>query len=243
MLVFAPESSQGQKHSGEYGTIFADEGNLFALDHAEATGTILHGRARGQEVTAVYHNEEGTKQGHVLATEGYNRGTYNRGRIGHGLSAADRPNLVVRVGGALYPGSEDHAEQLDTLMDDIALRNTHAHLNLSVYTAPVVQTLYVDDGTSSEDSGTFLATETIRAVTAGECGMERNLQKTRFYGKIHRCYVRAKNNPEDIFTPFADKLKVDDRWDVIETPTSHLLPLTDSKLLSKIIKQKLSLVN
>ena len=66
------------------------------------------------------------------------------------------------------------------------MRNTHAHLNLSVYTVPVVQTLYVDDGTSSEDSGTLLATETIRAVTAGECGMERNLQKTRFYGKTEQ---------------------------------------------------------
>ena len=163
---------------------FADEGNLFALDHAEATDIILHGRDKGQEVTAVYHNEEGTKQGHVLATEGYNRGTYIRGRIGHGLSAVGRSNLVV--GGALHPGSEDHEEQLDTLMNDIALRNTHAHLNLSVYTVPVVQTLYVDDGTSSEESGTFLATETIRAVTAGECGMERNLQKTRFYGKTEQ---------------------------------------------------------
>ena len=86
---------------------FADEGNLFALDHAEAIGIILHGRDKGQEATAVYHNEEGTKQGHVLATEEYNRGTYIRGRIGHGLSVVDRSNLVV--GGALHPGAHPWA--------------------------------------------------------------------------------------------------------------------------------------
>ena len=44
----------------------------------------------------------------------------------------------------------------------------------------------MDDGTSSEDNGTFLATETIRALTAKDCGMERNLQKTRFYGRTEQ---------------------------------------------------------
>ena len=76
----------------------------------------------------------------------------------------DRSQLMV--GGALHPGSDAHEEQLNRLIDNIALRDTHAHLNLTVYTVPVVQTVDVDDGTSSEDSGTFLATETIRAVAA-----------------------------------------------------------------------------
>ena len=160
---------------------FADEGNLFALDHEEATDIILHGRHQVQEVTEVYHNEEGTKQGHVLATEGYNRGTYVRGRIGHALSTVRRLDLVQ--GGVLHPGTVGYKDRLDKFISDTDLRDTHAHLGQSVYTVPVVQTLYVDDGTSSEDSGTFLATEAVRTVTAAECGMERNLSKTRFYGK------------------------------------------------------------
>ena len=55
-----------------------------------------------------------------------------------------------------------------------------------IYDVPVVQTLYVDDGTSSEDNGTFVATEMIRTVTAKECGMERNLKKTRFHGRTEQ---------------------------------------------------------
>ena len=95
----------------------------------------------------------------------------------------------------------------------------------------------IEKTTSSEQWQQRLQTQPINTFLEAATSSLEDLDR------LHRCYVRAKNNPEDIFTPFADKLKVDDRWDVIETPTSHLLPLTDSKLLSKIIKQKLSLVN
>ena len=57
---------------------------------------------------------------------------------------------------------------------------------------------------------------------------------------IKRCYVHASNNPEDTFSPISEELKADERWDVIDTPTSHLLPLTDSKIVSKIVRQRVS---
>ena len=147
-----------------------------------SAGHGSHHRSHGPRQTttsAVLESRPGSRN--VLATEGYNRGTYVRGRIGHALSTVDWLDLVQ--GGALHPDTEGYEDHLDKFISDTDLRDTHAHLGQSVYTVSVVQTLYVDDGTSSEDSGTFLATEAVRAVTAEECGMERNLSKTRFYGK------------------------------------------------------------
>ena len=105
------------------------------------------------------------------------------GKLDKGCRLWSVTSWLLVAGGKLHPDSDDHARQLDLVINNITLRDTHAHLHLTAYTVPVVKTLFVGDGTSSEDSGTFLATERLRAVTAKECGMERNLKKTRSSGR------------------------------------------------------------